>query len=191
MTRARETLALVRLEDASQPDVRDRPLQARREERAASLVEPLLNTTSVLEREIPGPDISDPRLDVRIAECTLKDVVLSFAGWRAAHSECHRAITALSPGDPLVMSHADGQWKFLDRQGCQVGRMAKSWVPPRGMAVARARVQGIFTRRADDEEDEGRRRNLRSSTWEVIVPQLFLSPDPAPGTDRPDDGSTS
>ena len=190
MTRARETLALVRLEEAGQPDIRDTPLQARREERAASLVEPLLNTMSVLEREIPGPDISDPRLDIRIAECTLKDVVLSFAGWRAAHSECHRAITALSPGDPLVMSHADGQWKFLDRQGCQVGRMAKSWSPPRGMAIARARVLGIFTRRADDEQDEGRRRSLRSGTWEVVVPQLFLSRDSVPGTDRPGGGST-
>ena len=38
MTRARETLALVRLGDAGQPDVRDRPLQVRREERAASLL---------------------------------------------------------------------------------------------------------------------------------------------------------
>ena len=80
MTRAREALALVRLEDADQPDIRDAPLQARWEERAASFVQPLGTTPSVLEREIPCPDISDPQLDVRIAECTMKDVVLSFAG---------------------------------------------------------------------------------------------------------------
>ena len=189
MTRARETLALVRLEETGQPDIRDTPLQARREDRAASLVEPLLNTMSVLEREIPGPDISDSRLDVRIAECTLKDVVLSFAGWRTVHSDCHRAIAALSPGDPLDVSHADGRWRILDRLGCQVGRMAKSWSPPRGMAIARAHVQGIFTRRADDEQDEGRRQKLRSGTWEVVVPQLFLSRELSPDMDKLGDRS--
>ena len=189
MTRARETLALVRLGDAGQPDVRDRPLQARRKERAASLLQPLLNTPCVLERESPGPDISDPRLDVRIAECTLKDVVLSFAGWRTAHSDCHRSIGALSPGDPLVVSHADGQWRILEQQGCQVGRMAKGWAPPHGMVISRARVQGIFTRRADDDENEGRRRTLRSSTWEIVVPQLFLSREPSSDMDKPGDRS--
>ncbi|MDD9981142.1 MAG: ATP-binding domain-containing protein, partial [Gammaproteobacteria bacterium] len=174
MTRARETLALVRLDDAGRPDVRDTPLRAKREERAASLLQPLGNHPSVLEREVPRPDISDRRLDIRIAECTMKDVVLSFAGWRAAHSRTHRAIAALSPGDPLSLSHEDGQWKVLDREGRQVGRMAKSWTLPRGMTIARASVQGIFTRWADDGEDEERRRTLRSETWEVVVPQFFL-----------------
>ena len=94
MTRARKTLALVNLEDTGQPDSRDMPLQARPEERTATLVQPLRNTLSVLEREIPSPDISDPRLEVLVAECTMKDVVLSFAGWRPARSDCHRAIAA-------------------------------------------------------------------------------------------------
>ncbi len=43
MTRARETLALVRLDDAARPDVRDTPLRAKREERASSLLQPLGN----------------------------------------------------------------------------------------------------------------------------------------------------
>ena len=85
----------------------------KREERAASLLQPLWNDPSVLEREVPPPDISDRRLDIRITDCTMKDVVLSFAGWRAAQSSCHRAIAALAPGDPLSMSHEDGQCKIL------------------------------------------------------------------------------
>ena len=189
MTRARETLALVRLDDAGRPDVRDTPLRAKREERASSLLQPLGNTPSVLERKVPRPDISDRRLDIRIAECTMKDVVLSFAGWRAAHSRTHRAIATLAPGDPLSMSHEDGQWKILDREGRQVGRMARSWTLPRGMAIARASVQGIFTRWADDGEDEERKRTLRSETWEVVVPQFFLSREPSPTMDKPRTGS--
>ena len=185
MTRARETLALVRLDDAGRADVRDTPLRARREERASSLLQPLGNTPSVLEREVPRPDISDRRLDIRIAECTMKDVVLSFAGWRAAHSRTHRAIATLAPGDPLSMSHEDGQWKILDRERRQVGRMARSWTLPRGMVIARASVQGIFTRWADDGEDEERKRTLRSETWEVVVPQFFLSRELSPTMDKP------
>jgi|GEM_PF-6443230 len=189
MTRARETLALVQLEDVGRPDVRDRPLPAKREERAASLLQPFGNDPSVLEREVPPPDISDRRLDIRITECTMKDVVLSFAGWRAAHSKCHRAIAALAPGDPLSMSHEDGQCKILDHEGRQVGRMASQWTLPDGMAVARVSVQGIFTRWADDEEDEERKRMLRSETWEVVVPQFSLSRSPSPAVNRPRAGS--
>ena len=189
MTRARETLALVRLDDAGRSDVRDTPLRAKREERASSLLQPLGNDPSVLEREVPRPDISDRRLDIRIAECTMKDVVLSFAGWRAAHSRTHRAIATLAPGDPLSMSHEDGQWKILDREGRQVGRMARSWTLPHGMAIARASVQGIFTRWADDGEDEERKRTLRSETWEVVVPQFFLSRELSPTMDKLRTGS--
>ncbi len=105
MTRACETLALVQLDDASQPHVRDRPLKARRDERAATLLQSVRNDSSVLEREAPCPDLSDQRLDIRIKECTMKDVVLSFAGWRTAQNDCHRAITALSPGDRLCLSN--------------------------------------------------------------------------------------
>ncbi len=189
MTRARETLALVQLEDAGRPHVRDRPLRAKREERAASLIKPLGNDPSVLRREAPRPDISDRRLDIRIADCTMKDVVLSFAGWRAPQSKCHRAISALSPGDPLSLSREDGQWKVLDHEGRQVGRMAKKWTLPRGMTIACASVQGTFIRWADDEDDEELKKKLRSETWEVVVPQLFLSREPSPTMDKPHTGS--
>ena len=105
MTRARETLALVQLEDVGRPDARDRPLPAKREERAASLHQPLGNDPSVLDREVPPPDISDRRLDIRITECTMKDVVLSFAGWRTAQSEVpprHRRSCAGGPVVPVA-----------------------------------------------------------------------------------------
>ncbi len=185
MTRARETLALVQLEDSARSDARDEPLPAKSEERAAALLQPLRNAPSVVERVASRPDISDRRLDVRIVDCSMSDVVLSFAGWRPAQSSAHRAIAALAPGDALSLSYEDSQWKVLDRDGHQVGRMAKSWTLPQGVVVDRALVRGIFTRWADDEDDKKRKRTLRSETWEVVVPQLFLSRGSTPPTDTP------
>ena len=101
---------------------------------------------------------------------------------------CRRAIAALSPGDPLSVSRDDGQWRVLDREGRQVGRMARGWALPSGMAIARASAQGIFTRWADDEEDEERQRTPRSETWEVVVPQWFPSREPSAAMDKPSVG---
>ncbi len=64
--------------------------------------------------------------------------------------------------------------------------MAKSWTLLHGMAIARASVQGIFIRRADDEE---LKKRLRSETWEVVVPQLLLSRERSPTMDKPHTGS--
>ena len=175
MTRARETLALVRLEDADRPDIRDTPLDARHGERAAQLLQPLDGSASVTERPAPKPDLSDPRLDEMIADCTMEDVVLSFAGWQPPGARVHRAIDALVPGDPLSLSNENGQWKVLDAAGRQVGRMARQWSLPDGMHVAGATVQGIFHRRADDGADDKFRHNLRTEAWEVVLPRFLLT----------------
>ena len=175
MTRARETLTLLQLTDADRPDPRDGLLTARQGERAKSLLQPLRNAASVLERVAPNPDISNSRLDERIMDCAMEDVVLSFAGWRAPGSKVHRAISALRPGDPLSLMRERDEWKLLDKKGRQVGRMAKKWFLPNGMRIAQVQVQGVFTRWAKDEQDEKLRKRLRSDTWEVILPQLVLT----------------
>ena len=203
MTRARETLSLIGTqchfvvpetektdapgspaghglrtsqEDGDRGGSRDNSLAAGRDERASALLQPLRVAPSVLERHVPRPEIADPRLDVRVAECTMADVVLSFAGWGTANSKANRAIARLEPGDPLSMVRDNGHWKILDHGGDQVGRMARKWSPPAGMAIDRAVVQGIFTRWAKDEADAERRQRLRCETWEVVVPKLQLSP---------------
>ena len=188
MTRARETLSLISLHDGDRGGSRDNPLAAGRDERAGALLRQFRGAPSVLERRAPSPAIADPRLDVRVAECTMADVVLSFAGWRPVNGKAHRAIARLEPGDPLSLVREDGQWKILDQLGNQVGRMARQWSPPAGMAIDRAVVQGIFTRWAKDEADEERRQRLRCDTWEVVVPELRLARRrlPAAGEPRPD-----
>jgi len=188
MTRARETLALICLEDGDRGGSRDHAIPAGRDERAGALLQPLRGVPSVLECPAPRPEIADPRLDVRVAECTMADVVLSFAGWKTVNGKTHRTIAQLEPGDPLSLMRENGQWKIFDRAGNQVGRMARRWSPPAGMAIERAVVHGIFTRWAKDEVDKERRQRLRCETWEVVVPKLQLSRRrlPAAGEPRPD-----
>ena len=174
MTRARKTLALLQLHDPNSLDPRDQPLVASQGERARQLAQPLRNLPSVAARHTPVPDISDRRLDERIVECTMGDVVLSFAGWRAPDSQAHSAIAALNPGDPLSLLHEDDHWKVLDNRGREVGRMARKWSTPNGMVIAKSVVHGIFTRWDKDENDKKFRQRLRSETWEVVVPRLLL-----------------
>ena len=174
MTRPRETLALMQLKDAGRTDLRDNALATRDGERAGTLLRSLTGAPSVVQRQAPPPEISDRRLDERIMECTMEDVVLSFAGWRAPEGSTHRAIAALSPGDPLCLLHANDHWKVVDSKGRQVGRMAKKWSVPDGMTIAQAVAGGIFTRWAKDESDVERRQKLRCEAWEVVVPRLTL-----------------
>ena len=176
MTRARETLALMQLEDASRPDPRDNALAAGQRERAGTLLRSITGASSVVQRSVLPPEISDPRLDERIVECTMGDVFVSFAGRQAPGSRTHRAVAALSSGDPLSLVQAGGHWKMVDGRGRQVGRMAGKWSVPAGMTIAKAVVGGIFTRWAKDESDKEWRQRLRCDTWEVVVPQLTLTP---------------
>ena len=185
MTRARETLSLFCLEDGDRGGSRDDSLPAGRDERASALLQRLRCAPSVLERQAPSPAIADPRLELSVAECTMADVVLSFAGWSPVEGKAHRAIARLEPGDPLSLVRENGHRKILDRGGNQVGRMARRWSPPAGMAIERAVVQGIFTRWAKDEADEERRQRLRCDTWEVVVPKLQLARRRLPAAARP------
>ena len=115
-------------------------------------------------------------------------MLLQPSGRPAALNLQHQvAAKQAEPLDHAALRGHRGQQLRAGVEEPQVGHMAKSWAPPRGMAIARACVHGIVTRMADD---EGRRWTLLSSTWEVLVPQLFLLRKPSPGMDKPDDGST-
>ena len=98
--------------------------------------------------------------------------VLPTAFVRNWLGEWSREIRRRQPGAPLSLVREDGQWRTRDHARIQVGRMARRWSPPAGMAIERAVVHGIFTRWAKDEVDKERRQRLRCETWEVVVPKL-------------------
>jgi ATP-dependent DNA helicase RecQ len=157
MTRARETLALAGLD------------------RANALLSGLSDHASVLLRPrgefaAPGPELA--RHYVR---ATLGDVDLSFAGRFAASHEVHAAIAALVPGDRLALVRAADRLELVNAQGVRVGRLAKAFSPPKDMVCSQVQVAAIVKRVRDDSEPVYQEQ-LRSTSWEVVVPELMFEP---------------
>ena len=155
MTRARKTLTLVRFEGA-QPQQSSSPRNFAREPAppvysgGTPLPFAFPDNGSVLHRPsgVLPPEVPElarryrrPRPDV------------GFAGRRHAKHSVHRAIAALSPGDPLeVRMDEQGRWNLLDESGTEVGRLAKGFEPPPGTRCRSACVLAVIGRRREASE---------------------------------------
>jgi ATP-dependent DNA helicase RecQ len=157
MTRARQTLVLSRLRGRH------------------AFFDAFAGHTGCLQRG--EADLAPPSsaLARKYALLTLADVDLGFAGRRPDHHRVHRAIAALSTGDPLALRRAGEKWELLDSGGNCVGRLAAAYDPPQDMACIEARVQAVVVRRREDAGPE-HLRSLRCDRWEVVVPELVFEP---------------
>ena len=160
MTRARETLALARFEGHHR------------------LQGALLDNPFVFHRDPSELPPAAAALEYRFIRPSLEDVDLGFAGRQGARHPVHRAIAALSPGDPLQTRVVNaGRWELLNREGTVVGRLAKSFGPPAGTRCRSATVLAIvgWSREASKPQY---RDGIKCDAWEVIVPELTFEPDP-------------
>ena len=158
MTRAKQTLTLARF-------LEQHPLQ-----------DALLRALSVVRRHAPV-DIPPPvpELARRYRRLSLRDVFLSFAGYRPSNHPVHRAIAALSPGDRLNVRVGSGRWELLNRSGTMVGQLAGGFQAPDGMRCTFATAMAVV--RWDRERSEPQYQdNLQCDSWEVVVPELVFEP---------------
>ena len=157
MTRARETLTLMRL-----PGVH--PFQ-----------EALQSDPAVLHREAPvdGHVAPGPELFRRYRRLSLRDVFLGFAGYRDPTDPVHQTIADLNSGDPLQVRIGTDRWELLVDNGRIVGQLARNFTPPAGAGRVRAAVMAIVSWDAEHSEPEYR-QGLRSEAWEVVVPELVF-----------------
>ena len=161
MTRARQTLALIRLGER-------RGLHA-----------PLSENPSVLLREPAALPQPPAELARRYRRLTLRDVYLGFAGRRPAGHPVHRAIAALSPGDRLNV-RIDGQRRELLRDdGTVVGRLATTFEPPAGLRCISATVLAVATWNREI-SDSKYQDSIECDAWEVVVPELVFGPEGSP-----------
>ena len=160
MTRARQTLALMRLPGPN-------PFQ-----------DALSNAPSTLFRNGPAA-LPAPELARSYRRSSLGDVFISFAGYRRPGHPVHTAIAAiaaLSPGDPLQVRAGSDRWELLDQGGVVVGQLARNLKPPPNMRGEYASVMVIL--RWDRSRSESQfQANLRAGSWEVVVPELVFQPD--------------
>ena len=84
-----------------------------------------------------------PELSRRYRRLSLRDVFLGYAGHRSPGHPVHRAIAALSPGDPFQVRVGADRWELLDRNGTVVGQLARGYEAPTGMRSASATVMAV------------------------------------------------
>ena len=158
MTRARQTLTLARF-------LGPHPF-----------LDSLQGVPSVLHRDGPAQFPPAPaELARQYRRLSLRDVFLSFAGYRPERHPMHEAITKLSAGDPTRVQRGATRWELLDRNGTVVGQLATGFEIPSGMTCTSATILAIAT--WDRESSEPQYRDgLRCDSWEVVVPELVLEP---------------
>ena len=159
MTRARQMLSLARLSRPNQLQaaVADLPAATHRE----------------LPRKLPP---AGPVLQRRYRWLSLRDVFLSFAGYRFRSHPVHEAIAALAAGDSLHVRPSANRWELLDGTETVVGQLSGSFEPPGGMRCTSATVMAIVTWDKDKSEPQFQ-GGLRCEQWEVVIPELVFEPE--------------
>ena len=183
MTRARQTLALVRFQGSRRAGGPARPNFVREPEppvysgRLHSLPYAFPNNGSVLHRTSGGLQPETLELAHQYRRPSLREVNLGFAGRRHANHPVHRAIAALSPGDQLETRIAKtGPWELLDRSGIVVGRLAQAFEPPPGTRCRSATVFAVVAWSREASESQYR-DSMKCDDWEVVVPELVFEPE--------------
>ena len=179
MTRARQTLALVRFQGrgATRPDFVKEPEPPAYLGRLHSLPYTFPNNGSVLHRTADSLPPGTSELSRQYRRPSLREVNLGFAGRYHANHRVHRAIAALSPGDLLATRIAKtGSWELLDQSGMVIGRLAQAFEPPPGMRCRSARVFAVVAWSREASEPQYRDR-AKCDAWEVVVPELVFEPE--------------
>ena len=104
---------------------------------------------------------------------SLRDVQLSFAGYRPQGDPVHHAIAGLSPGDPLRVMTDQTPWGLATVDGIEVGRLAQGFKAPAGTGEVSATTLAIAC--WDRTKSEGSYRDrLKSERWEVVIPEIVV-----------------
>ena len=183
MTRARQTLALVRFQGSrpavgtTRDDFVKEPAPPVYSGRLHPLPYAFPNNGSVLHRTSGDLQPETLELSRQYRRPSLREVYLSFVGRRHANHPVHRAIAALSPGDQLETRIAKtGSWELLDRSGMVVGRLAQAFEPPPGTRCRSATVFAVVAWSREASEPQYR-DSMKCDAWEVVVPELVFEPE--------------
>jgi len=157
MTRARQTLALTRLPGPH-------PIQ-----------DALRDTPSVQWRDPVSLPPPTPDLARRYRRLALRDVYLSFAGYKPPGHPTHRAIAELAPGDRLRVRRQSDRWELRNDGGVVVGTLASKFTAPTDMRCIGATVLALAVWSRDRSDPQYQQR-LKNDTWQVVIPELVFDP---------------
>ncbi len=155
MTRARKTLTLLQQDGGFPAELKD-------------------GSATIFREAVELPPCPSA-VRYRHVRPTLEEIDLGFAGRLPDGDGVHRAIAALSPGDPLQVRDRDRT--LLDERNHPVGKLARKFAPPPGMRIRSAEVVAIVGRSRELSSPEYRDR-VKCDVWEVVVPELIFEPVP-------------
>ena len=129
-----------------------------------------------------------PELLRRYVKPGLKSIFLGFPGYKPPNNPLHSHIAALSPGDPLKFQQRQDGWELRDVSGNLVGIMARSFRPPERLNCISAHVSAICVwdknRSKNGTNGDDHQKDLRSESWEVVIPSLVFGPEQQPTTEN-------
>ena len=162
MTRARETLTLMSMDQPSK------------------FVSELSHRPEILKREPPAEWPKRPdRLPALRRRLRLSEVNLSFAGGRGPKDRLHLAIANLQPGDPLEVDTKSTPWE-LTSQDITVGKLARGFNTKDLTDGTNPRIEASVLAIAAWNRDKSPSQyhtRLRSSQWEVVIPEIVAYHD--------------
>lgn len=161
MTRARQTLTLVRMGNRS------------------ALLDALPEESCLLRRPLTQIAEPPPELARQYIHPGLKEIDLGFAGRLSPDDPVHGRIALLDVGSALKLQMENGKWYLLDEHEKLVGKMSGKFTIPPDMCCIQVRVNAILVWRKD--ENETKYGDPKCDRWEVVVPELVFSRRPAEG----------
>jgi len=160
MTRARQTLTLIKCADSLHQFVED----LRNEE------------TAILRRAVrPTEPLSAELLQRRYKVLGYKDIFLDYAGHRPETDPMHTALARLQHGDRLAMRPYDGKVGLFAPGNVRVALLSQSattqWrdLLPQ---IESVRLLALCTRRREDVDDPQLRDRLRTDQWEIPIVEV-------------------
>ena len=183
MTRARQTLALIRFKESNTTGGFEQPNQLRESVapyitgQLSSLPFSFPNNGSVFHR--PHDEIlpATKSLARQFRRPGLREVNLGYPGRFHTNHQVHRAIAALSHGDQLkTQISTNGAWELLNPSGTVVGRLSQAFEPPEGTLCQSASVFAIVSWSREVSDPQFRDRMV-CDEWEVVVPELVFEPE--------------
>ena len=174
MTRARQTLALMRMSRGRHPFLGSLDQLSGTIWRKA----PIIEANSV--RDSRGSYYSRDSLELltQYQRLDLDKVDLGYAGGFRASNPVHGAIGALSPGDPLELrAGRNSKWELLDSSGRRIGRLSGKYNHPAGMRCHNASVHAVVKWRKEYSDPAYEDRVKCDADWEVVIPELVFLPE--------------
>ena len=133
----------------------------------------LVSTNSVFVREFDSSVALPAGASGKYILAQLNQVDIGFAGRRPPMHRIHSDISQLVSGSLLELRFNDNRWKLVDKNGNEVGCMARAFSPPQGLTCIRASVYALHTRWISDVGEEYLAMT-RCDAWEVVIPELVF-----------------